>query len=94
MSNNVFLYSNCDTKYSSSIELNRKYCHGFSGNELNSKSTLSRTSSISLLIFTMCICGRIMASNAEMAGKTLNFCDYSVLKKHSTCFHGFLCFII
>lgn len=67
MSNDIFIHC-CAVNNNSSGVLEQNNCHGVSGNVTNSKSILSKAS-ISAIILTMCICGRIVASDAELVGK-------------------------
>lgn len=69
MSNDIFIYY-CAVNNNSSGALEGNNSHGVSGNLTNSKSILSKAS-ISAIILTMCICGRIVASNAELSGKLI-----------------------
>lgn len=64
MSSDIFVHSS-NAKYNSSAEPN-----DVKGNLSKSRSTLS-TTGISIIILTMCMCGRIVTSNAELPGKVV-----------------------
>lgn len=76
MSNALLLYD-YNSKHNSWAELEKKYCRGVSSNVTSSRRTLSKTG-IFVIILTMCMCGRIVAYDAELSRKfeTINATHY------------------
>lgn len=70
MSNDIFTHC-CYVKYNKSAKLKQKNFHGLNGNIKNLKTILWKRD-ISIIILTMCLCARILASNAELVGELDN----------------------